>query len=119
MGAVFPEVRLQRGWFSVANLVAFATWKLQNDEMATILLFRGSSNRLLHPRRMSQQRLGVSLIELIVVLFIIGLMMSFLLLALQSARAKAASTACQNNVRQVGFALSRFIEAKKRFPLPH
>jgi prepilin-type N-terminal cleavage/methylation domain-containing protein len=63
-------------------------------------------------------RRAVSLIELLVVLFIMGIMMGMLLPALQGARNKADEAVCENNVRQLEMALSRFIEAKKRAPAP-
>jgi hypothetical protein len=62
---------------------------------------------------------AASLLELIIVLFIIGVMCAMLLPALQAARSKADSVACQNNVRQVGMALSRAIDVKDRFPPPN
>jgi prepilin-type N-terminal cleavage/methylation domain-containing protein len=62
---------------------------------------------------------GLTLIELLVVLFIIGLMMALLLPAIQAARSKAQTTLCQNNVRQLGFALSRYIDTSNRFPEPN
>jgi type II secretory pathway pseudopilin PulG len=62
---------------------------------------------------------GLSLIELLVVLFIISMMIALLLPALQSARAKARSTQCVNNVRQLGFALQRYIDTSKKFPQPN
>lgn len=62
---------------------------------------------------------GATLLELIIVLFIIGIMASLLFPALQAARSKADTTACQNNVRQLGFALSRAIAVMKRFPQPN
>ncbi len=75
------------------------------------------------PRRSARAlffyRNGASLLELIIVLVIIGVMASLLFPALQSARSKANTVACRNNVRQVGWALSRFVDAKKRFPLPN
>ena len=61
---------------------------------------------------------GLSLIELLVVLFIISILLGLLLPAVQSARAKAQTTACQNNVRQVGFALQSYINTSNRFPKP-
>jgi type II secretory pathway pseudopilin PulG len=62
---------------------------------------------------------GASLLELIVVLFIIGVMCGLLFPALQAARSKADSVACQNNVRQVGMALSQAIDVMDRFPQPN
>jgi prepilin-type N-terminal cleavage/methylation domain-containing protein len=78
--------------------------------------FRCNSLRFVaRPRRQS----GVTLLELIIVLVIIGAMASLMFPAIQSARAKANTVACQNNVRQVGMALGQFINAKKRFPFPN
>jgi len=59
---------------------------------------------------------GASLIELLVVFFIISIMLGLLLPALQGVRARADATSCQNNVRQFGSALSRYIDTQKRFP---
>ena len=62
---------------------------------------------------------GTSLIELLVVLFIIGTMMSLLLPALHRARLRADETVCDNNMRQLQMGLSQFIGSKKRFPAPN
>lgn len=67
----------------------------------------------------SNHRLAASLIELLVVIFIMGIMMGLLLPALQRARARADETVCDNNIRQLRMALSQFISSKERFPLPH
>jgi hypothetical protein len=64
------------------------------------------------------RRRAATLIELLVVLFIMGIMMGMLLPALQGARAKAHEAACENNVRQLAMALSRFEDAKRKFPGP-
>jgi hypothetical protein len=62
---------------------------------------------------------GASLIELLVVLFIMGTMMGLLLPALHRARLRAEETVCDNNVRQLRMALGQFIGAKERFPAPN
>jgi len=64
-------------------------------------------------------RRAASLIELFVVLFIIGIMLSLILPALGSARAKAQATVCQNNIYQVDIALRHHIDTMKRFPQPN
>jgi type II secretory pathway pseudopilin PulG len=89
--------------------------------MATSSLCCGALNPaacIRHCSRPGASR-GASLLELIIVLFIIGVMCGMLLPALQAARSKADSVTCQNNVRQVGMALSRAIEVKDRFPKPN
>lgn len=61
---------------------------------------------------------GASLIELLVVLFIMGTMMGLLLPALHRARLRADETVCDNNVRQLQMALGQFIDSKG-FPRPN
>ena len=59
---------------------------------------------------------GASLIELLVVIFIMGIMMSLLLPALQRARGKADEMVCENNLYQLKFGLAHFMDAKRQFP---
>ena len=59
------------------------------------------------------------MIELIVVLFIISIMAGLLFPAIQKARSRVNANVCQNNVRQLSVAVSRFIDSKKRFPAPN
>lgn len=57
------------------------------------------------------------MIELLVVIFIIGIMLSLLLPALSGARGKANDVQCMNHLRQVEMALRRAIASSRRFPL--
>lgn len=73
---------------------------------------RNALRSVTRPRR----RTGVTLLELIIVLFIIGLMASLLFPALQAARRKVKGVECENNVRQLGIALQQYVHTFKRLP---
>lgn len=60
--------------------------------------------------------MAASLVELLVVLFIMGVMLSLLLPALSGARNRAQATVCQNNIYQLSLALRSYINSSKRFP---
>jgi prepilin-type N-terminal cleavage/methylation domain-containing protein len=59
---------------------------------------------------------GFTLVELLVVIFIIGLLIALLLPAVQSARQTAWRASCANNLRQLGVALNVYNTAQGCFP---
>src|SRR3954451_18836240 len=61
-------------------------------------------------------RRGVSLVELLVVIAIIGVLVSLLLPAVQSAREAGRRASCANNVKQIGLAFMLHHDAYKAFP---
>lgn len=63
-----------------------------------------------------QLRQGVSLVEVLVVVAIIGLLAALLFPAIQSTRESARRSSCTNNVRQIGIAVELHESAKGFFP---
>ncbi len=61
-------------------------------------------------------RRGVSLVELLVGVAVVGALTGLTLTAVQKVRASAARTACQNNLRQQGLAVLGYESAKGRLP---
>jgi prepilin-type N-terminal cleavage/methylation domain-containing protein/prepilin-type processing-associated H-X9-DG protein len=64
------------------------------------------------PRRVR----GFSLIELLVVIFIIGVLIGLLMPAVQSARETARRTQCTNNLKQIGLAMLGYVNVNDALP---
>ncbi len=62
-------------------------------------------------------RRAFTLIELLVVIAIIGVLVGLLVPAVQSARSAARRAQCQNNLKQIGIALSSYLAQRNVLPM--
>ncbi|MCA9188135.1 MAG: DUF1559 domain-containing protein [Pirellulaceae bacterium] len=72
---------------------------------------------LRYPCACGQQRAAMTLVELLVVLAVIVSLMALLLPAIQAAREASRRTACLNNLRQLGIAMTNYESQHIRFPV--
>lgn len=64
----------------------------------------------------SVTRTAFTLVELLVVIAIIAILAALLLPSLSGAKAAALSTACKNNLRQMGIALNPYTQESSHYP---
>lgn len=66
--------------------------------------------------RTTRTRRGLTLVELLVAMGIIGLLAAILLPAIQYARESGRRSACANNLHQIGLALQGYLDGHRTFP---
>jgi prepilin-type processing-associated H-X9-DG protein len=64
----------------------------------------------------SARRRGFSLVELLVIIFIVGVMFGLLLPAIQKVRAAAYQTSCMSNMRQLAIGLASYHSRLEKLP---
>ena len=64
----------------------------------------------------TQRKRIITLVEVLVVIFVIGTALALLLVGIRNSRETARRDACLDNMRQLGLALHNFHDARKKFP---
>ena len=65
---------------------------------------------------MQVRRHGITLVETTVVIAIVAILVSLTLVAVQSARESSRRLKCQNNLHQIGIAVTNFTQSTRAFP---
>ena len=63
-----------------------------------------------------QPKRGITLVEVLVIVLIIGVLLALIPVATQAQREAARRAACIHNMKQLGLALHNFHDARKKFP---
>lgn len=72
----------------------------------------GSTSQVVGCEGVLMHRRGMTLIELLVVVAIVAVLIGLLLPAVQAAREAARRTQCKSNLRQIGLAMTRYLDAQ-------
>lgn len=67
-------------------------------------------------KRTRRKLAGVTVVELMIVLSIIGILLALLLPAVQAVRERARETVCKNNVHQINLGIAHYFEIHKKLP---
>ena len=75
-----------------------------------------SNSSVVTARRLASERIGFTVIELVVVVFIVGLLIALIIPAVQAARESSRRTQCASNLRQLGLAMGAYDSLHRHFP---
>jgi prepilin-type N-terminal cleavage/methylation domain-containing protein/prepilin-type processing-associated H-X9-DG protein len=106
--ATFPSSR----HFLLRDISFFATFRKRWEDAGMRRLGLSMNARSFGVRG----RRAFTVIEMLVVLFIIGLLIALLIPAVQAARESARRTQCGSNLRQLGLAMNAYEAANGHFP---